>query len=150
MVQVRAVRKGLDFDQIAKDLEQDVQELKADFMGSMAEVIAQTSPIDSGNYARSHEVALRSGSFVARKQRPDSDSRISREGSPQYPNARQEGEQAMKADIASIDLSKNTFVFRNPMTYASLVEAEHAVYAQAKREVTALLMQSVANVRNRR
>lgn len=149
MVQVRVKSSGMDFKKIADEIGKDVRELKSDFMGSMAEVIAQTSPVDSGNYARSHEVALRSGSYAATKQRPDSDSRISRDGTAQYPNAREEGEQAMKADIASIDLSKDTFVFRNPMAYSSLVEAEHAVYARARREVGALLAQSVAKIRSR-
>jgi len=149
MVQVRVKSSGLDFNKIAKELGQDVKNLKKDFMGSMAEVIAQTSPLDSGNYARSHEVALRSGSYTSTQMRPDTDSRLSRDGSAQYPNAREEGLSNMQNSIDSIDLSKDTFVFRNPMAYSSMVEAEHAVYSQAKREVAALLAQSVAKVRSR-
>lgn len=149
MVQVRVVTKGLDFSQIAEELQQDMESLKRNTLTGMAEVIAQTSPIDSGYYAANHEVALRSGSYVANKQRPDDASRRSRGEAPAIPDAREKGLSNMLSDIASIDMSKSTFVFRNPMTYSSLVEAEHAVYARARREVTQLVTQAVSQVRSR-
>lgn len=163
MTQARAISKNMDFDVIAKQLRQQVGALKYRTLNNMAEVISQASPVDSGNYARNHEVALRSGSFTADGVRPSSHSRVSREGSPEYPNARQEGLDGMKADINGFGLlnaagavrsladpGQDNFVFRNNMVYASAVEGEHGVYARARREVNALVNDAVASARSGR
>lgn len=149
MVQVRVNTKGLDFKQIADDLKQDIQNLKRGTLTSMAEVISQTSPVDSGYYAANHEVALRSGSYQSMKQRPAGASRRSKGQVPEIPDAKSKGLANMLSNIAAIDMSKDTFVFRNPMTYSSMVEAEHAVYARARREVAQILQAEVAKVRSR-
>jgi len=148
MVQVRVVRKGLDFDQIAKDIGMDVKELKKRTLTKMATDIARSSPVDSGNYARNHEVALRSGSFQAGGIRPDSDSRISRDGTAQYPNAQEEGLRFMLEDIQQVDLASENFVFRNIMAYAGIVEGKHAVYARAVRDVGQTIQEEVRKIRN--
>lgn len=149
MVQVRVQTKGMDLNKIAEEIGQDIRDLKKNTLISMAEVIAGASPVDSGNYARNHEVALRSGSFQAGGIRPDSDSRISRDGAAQYPNAKEEGLRFMLEDIQQVDLASENFVFRNIMNYAKYVEAEHAVYSRARREVGQILAAEVAKVRNR-
>lgn len=159
-MQIKAFTKGKTIDEQATALGQQLGALKYRALVNMAEVISQTSPVDSGNYARNHEVALRSGSFQADGIRPDNDKRISRDGSAQYPNAKAEGLEGMKQDINGFGLlnraggirsladpQQSNFVFRNRMEYANFVEQEHAVYAQARREVMALIAESVAQVR---
>ena len=158
-MQAKAFTKGMKIDEQAKRLRQQVGALKYRTLVNMAELISQTSPVDSGNYARNHEVAVRSGSFQADGIRPDSDSRISREGSAQYPNARSEGLEGMMADIQGFGLlnragqirsladSEQNFVFRNRMSYANFVEREHQVYAQARREIGNAIADAVAQVR---
>jgi len=149
MVQVRVQTKGMDLNQIAKDLEQDVKDLKERTLMSMAEVIAQTSPVDSGYYARNHEVGLRSGSFASTSIRPNSAPRRSRGESVDVQGARSQGLSNMLSDIASLDMESENFVFRNPMAYSSLVETEHAVYARARREVSQILAEEVARIKAR-
>lgn len=158
-MQAKAFTKGMKIEEQAKALRQQVGALKYRTLVNMAEVISQTSPVDSGNYARNHEVALRSGSFQADGVRPDSDSRVSREGSPQYPNAKTEGFEGMLADIQGFGLlnragqvrsladPEQNFVFRNRMEYANFVEREYAVYAQARREVSNAIADAVAQVK---
>jgi len=159
-MQARAFTKGKTLDEQAEALGQQLGALKYRALVNMAEVISQTSPVDSGNYARNHEVTLRSGSFQPDAVRPDSDSRISRDGAAQYPNAKTEGFENMLADIQGFGLlnragavrsladpQQNNFVFRNRMVYANFVEQEHAVYAQARREVTNAIADAVAKVR---
>jgi hypothetical protein len=160
MTQAKAFVKNMDFDVIARDLRQQVGALKYRTLVNMAEVISQVSPVDSGYYASTHEVALRSGSYTSNQVRPEEASRVSREGSPEIPDARNKGFENMKADIDGFGLlnaagavrsladpGQNNFVFRNPMEYSSIVEAEHGVYAQTKREVARLVNDAVAKRR---
>jgi len=150
MVQVRVKTRGMDFDQIAKDLEQDVTKLKRNTLTSIAEVIAQTSPVDSGEYARNHEVSLRSGSFAATKTRDDNLPRRSRGQTVNEQAARKEGLDNMISGINRVvDGESSNFVFRNPMAYSSLVETEHAVYSRARREVVEILKAEAAKLRTR-
>jgi hypothetical protein len=159
MVQYRVKRSGADFEQVAKDLELDIEELKRETMLDMAQSIAMNSPVDSGTYAVNHEVGLRSGSFQATKTRPDDRSRLSRDGKAHIPNAREIGLRNMQNDIGALDLSKDTFVFRNPMAYAGLIEAgvtgdktgNPPVYAATVREAPAIIARVAAVIaaRNR-
>jgi len=147
MAQYRVKRSGADFEQVAKQFSIDVQELKRETMLDMAKTISMNSPVDSGTYAVNHEVRLRSGSFQATKTRPDDRSRLSRDGRAHIPNAREIGLRNMQDDINSLDLSKDTFVFRNPMVYAALIEAKVTgdktgnppVYAATVREAPAII-----------
>jgi len=147
MVQYSVKRSGADFAKVAKDLEIDIEELKRETMLDMAKTISMNSPVDSGTYAVNHEVRLRSGSFQATKTRPDERSRVSRDGKAHIPNAREIGLRNMQDDIGGLDLSKDTFVFRNPMAYAGLIEAQATgdktgnppVYAATVREAPAII-----------
>lgn len=154
MTQVKVQRKGMDFDQIAKELKIDVQELKKETMQGMAVEIAVNSPVDSGYYVRNHEVRLRSGSFQANKTKPANAPKSSN------PNAaRQDGVSNMFADIEALDLSKDTFVFRNAMAYAAMIEAgvtgdvtgNPPVYASAAREAPRIIQEVAQRIaaRNR-
>ena len=147
MVQIRVQRKGVDFDQTAKQFGIDVKELKKSVLQDMAKSIAMNSPVDSGTYAVNHEVGLRSGSFQANKTRLDERSRVSRDGVAHIPNAREIGERNMLDDIERLDLSKDTFAIRNPMAYAALIEAGETgnitgnppVYASTAREAPSII-----------
>ena len=151
MVQIRVQTRGMDFSRMAQELEQDIRDLKKNTLESMASTIAQVSPVDSGFYARNHQVAMRSGSFAAMKQRPDSAPRRSKGQAVDEAAARTAGLQSMMSGIASIDLDGESFVFRNPMSYSALVEAEHAVYGRTIRETAAIIDQEIARIaaRNR-
>lgn len=154
MVQVKVQRKGMDFSKIAQELSIDIKELKKETMQDMAVQIALNSPVDTGYYVRNHEVRLRSGSFQANKTKP-ADAKKSAN-----PNAaRQDGLNNMFADIESLDLDKNTFVFRNKMAYATLIEAgvtgdvtgNPPVYAAAAREAPRIIQEVAQRIaaRNR-
>ena len=162
MVQVKVFTKGMSIDDQAKALAQDIGALKYRTLNNMADLIADTSPVDSGTYARNHEVALRSGSFKSNVVRDPNAPRISRGESVDVQGAREAGRAAMKADINGFGLlnaagsirsladpEQNNFVFRNAVAYASYVEAEHAVYSQARREIGNAISDAVATRRNR-
>ena len=162
-MQMTVFTKGMSIDAQARELRQQVGALKYRTLVNMAESIADASPVDSGNYARNHEVALRSGSFTPDGIRPKSDSRISRDGSAQYPNAKSEGLNGMLDDIKGFGLlnragsirsladpGQENFVFRNRMTYAKFVEVKHAVYAQTRNLVKLAIDDAVASVRSKR
>jgi hypothetical protein len=152
----------MDFDQIAKELGQQVGALKYRTLVSMAETIAQTSPVDSGTYARNHEVALRSGSFAANVMRDPDAPRRSKGEAVNVQAARDAGLQGMMDDINGFGLlnaaggirsladpDQSNFVFRNPVDYASVVEARDAVYARTRREVSNAISDAVSAVRRR-
>lgn len=153
MVQFKVVTKGLDLTQVAATLKKDVRELKREMLTGMANEIADLSrpTIDSGYYAASHEVRLRSGSFTANKEKPPGTRTIRKDGSPEIANAQEVGRNNMLDDIAKIDLSKDTFAFRNPMLYAGLVEREHGyeVYSTAKRSVNNMIQDAIQKARSR-
>jgi hypothetical protein len=157
MTQIKVSRKGVSFDEMAKQFGINVEQLKKETMYGIANKIAVNSPVDSGTYAVNHEVALRSGSFQANKTRPDDRSRESRDGVAHIPNARQIGLQNMVDDINSVDISKNTFVFRNPMAYAAMIEAGETgdktgsppVYASAAREAPRIIQEVAQRIASR-
>lgn len=157
MVQVRVQRKGVDFNQAAKQWGVDVERLKEGVLQDMAESIAMNSPVDSGTYAVNHEVGLRSGSFQANKTRPDERSRVSRDGVAHIPNAREIGLRNMLDDIERLDLSKDTFVLRNPMAYAALIEAgvtgdvtgNPPVYGATVREAPSIIQRVAQSIASR-
>jgi len=161
-MQMRVFTKGMSIEEQAKNLRQDIGALKYRTLVNMADLIADTSPVDSGTYARNHEVALRSGSFKPDVIRDPEAPRISRGQSVDVQAAREAGRAGMKADIDSFGLlnaagsirsladpEQNNFVFRNPVVYAKYVEAEHAVYSQAKREIGTAISDAVASRRRR-
>lgn len=150
MVQVRVVRKGMDFNKIAEEIGMDVKELKKRTLTKMATDIARNSPVDSGYYARNHEVGLRSGSFQANAIRPNDAPRKSRGEPVNESAAREEGLRFMLDDIQQVDLASENFVFRNIMNYARYVEGEHAVYARAIRDVSQAIQETARDIRNQR
>ena len=139
MVQMRVQVKGMDFGRMADQVGMEFDELKRNTLTSMAELIASTSPVDSGYYARNHEVALRSGSFAATETRPEDAPRRSKGQAVDEAAARAAGFASMLAGINSRSMDSPNFVFRNRMAYSGLVEAEHAVYARARMEVPAAI-----------
>lgn len=162
MVQVAVFTKGMSIEDQANALSQDIGALKYRTLNNMADLIADTSPVDSGTYARNHEVALRSGSFSPNVVRDPNAPRISKGDPVNVQAARDAGRAAMKADIDSFGLlneaggirsladpQKNSFVFRNAVTYTAIVESEYAVYSQARREVGNAISDAVASRRNR-
>lgn len=142
MVQYRAIDKGARMEDVIREFGRDVEELKREVLTSMAENIAQTSPVDTGTYARNHQVRLRSGSFQPSVTIPENAPRHVDPGPP-----RSDGLQKMLADIAGMDMSKNTFVFRNATTHARFVEEKRAVYAQVRREVNRMIQDALYKVR---
>lgn len=162
MVQMRVFTKGMSMEDQAKALRQQIGALKYRTLVNIADLIADTSPVDSGTYARNHEVALRSGSFVPNVVRDPDAPRRSRGQSVDVQAAREFGRSAMKADIDSFGLlnaaggirsladpDQNNFVFRNRVTYAAKVEEKHAVYSQSKVEVGNAIADAVAARRSR-
>ena len=149
MVQVRVVRKGMDFNKIAEEIGVDVKRLKEGTMIQMAGVITANSPVDSGYYVKNHEVSLRSGSFQSNAIRPPDAERNSRGGNVNAAAARQEGFNLMVEEIKQLDLASENFVFRNRMAYSGLIEGgatgyktgNPPVYAAAVREAPQIIQE---------
>jgi hypothetical protein len=144
MVQYRGITRGMRLNDVADELSRDIVDLKRDVLTSTAEVIAQTSPVDTGTYARSHRVGLRSGSFKASVSIPDGAPRNVSPGPP-----RSEGLSEMMAGIASVDLTSDNIVFRNISTHARYVEARDMVYAAARREIGSIIQDALMRARSR-
>lgn len=142
MVQYRGITAGMRLSDVADELGRDIAQFKKDVLTSMAEVIAQTSPVDTGTYARSHRVALRSGSFQPSVTIPEGAPRHVDPGPP-----RAEGLSEMLSGIASVNIESNNIVFRNISTHARYVEAKDAVYAQARREINNMVQDALSRVR---
>jgi hypothetical protein len=162
MVQMKVFTKGMNIEEQAQELRQQIGALKYRTLVSMAETIAQTSPVDSGTYARNHEVGLRSGSFTANVVRDPNAPRRSKGQPVDVQGARDAGLQGMMDDINSFGLlnaaggirsladpDQSNFVFRNPVEYASAVEARDAVYSRTRREVGNAISDAVSAVRRR-
>ena len=133
MTQYKAVSKTLNANQLADLFGQNAAEFRANITRSIAEVIAQTSPVDTGTYARSHRVRLRSGSA----QPTETSHGKPRKVDPTGP--RRIGKDKMIADISAIDNMKESVVFYNEAIHAKYVEREYQVYARARREINNLV-----------
>lgn len=153
MVQYRAITKTLKAEELAALYNKNVDEVTYNALLSMAEVIAQTSPVDTGTYARNHEVGLRSGSFQADVVIDPKAPRKVAKGPP-----REYGLARMIEDIQSFGLlsepsgtvggladpGQKNYVFRNRTTHAKYVEQRDKVYAQSRREVNNVINEALA------
>lgn len=140
MVQYRAFTKTLSVDEMAALFKRNADEFRGEVLNSMAEVIAQTSPVDTGTYAKGHEVKLRSGSY-----QPTETSHDKPRKQPAGP-ARDAGLTQMRSDIASVNRSSDNVVFRNNAIHATYVEREHRVYAKARREINTIVQETAARL----
>jgi hypothetical protein len=140
VVQYKAVSKTLNANQLADLFEQNVAEFRANITRSIAEVIAQTSPVDTGTYAESHRVRLRSGSAQPTKTSHGKPRKVDPTG------PRRTGKDNMLADISAIDNMKESVVFYNEAIHAVYVEREHQVYARARREINTLVNETAARL----
>lgn len=158
MAQYRVQRKGTDFNKAAQDLKVDIQRLKEGVLTEMAHMVADRSPVDSGLYARSHEIALRSGSFQANVAVSEDAPRRSKGDPVSIEAAREAGLQNMLEDIAGLDLTAENFVLRNPTEHAALIEAGYTgdktgrppVYAAVAREGPRIIQDVAAQIKARR
>lgn len=149
MAQMRVLTKGSGLQQVVDEVSQDVDSLKRQILTEMASVIANNSPVDSGTYVTEHQVALRSGSFSASKERSDDIPRLSRGEAVDVSRARQQGFENMLGDISGININSTNFVFRNPMLYAGIIEGRDAVYAQARREAAQIIKNAIQSLPRR-
>lgn len=140
MVQYRAFTKTLSVDEMAALFNRTKDEFREQVLLSIAEVIAQTSPVDTGTYARGHQVALRSGSYE-----PTETSHNKPRKQPAGP-ARDAGLQQMMTDIKAVNRSSDNVVFRNNAIHATYVEREHRVYAKARREINTIVQETAARL----
>lgn len=147
MAQYRAISRLTGIQNLPQEFGEAVDKLKRKVLIEMAISIAGRSPVDSGYYARNHTVALRSGSFTRNKARPDDVPRRSKGQAVDVAGARNDGLSKMLGEISGINIKSNNFVFRNPMLYAGLVEGKYGVYAQTRREMTAIVREAVQNIR---
>lgn len=147
MVQMLVITKRSGTDRLIRDFPDKVDTIKRRILEQMAGEIAVNSPVDSGEYVTNHRVALRSGSFTANRSRPDGIPRISKGDTVDVQAKAQEGLENMLAQIASINIKSENFVFRNPMLYARLVEGKYAVYAQARKNAAQFVREAVQEVR---
>ena len=142
MVQYRAISKTLPVKQLEDMFNKNAREIKRGVMESIAEVIAQTSPVDTGTYARNHTVTIRSGSFQPTVQIPENAPRRVPEGPP-----RADGLNKMLSEINTDRiLDSDNVVFRNETTHAVYVERERGVYRRARNEVNNMVKDTLAKL----
>ena len=123
MTQFSVQRKGVGFDEVAKQWGIDVKELKEGVLSDMAEMLVNLSPVDSGTYVKNHAIGLRSGSFQATGMRDPNAPRRSRGESVSVSGAKSEARQLLADDIAQVDLAAESFVIRNGMECSKYIEA---------------------------
>jgi len=123
MPQMFVQRRGVDFNKVARELKIDVEELKEGVLNKMADSLVKLSPVDSGTYVQNHEIGLRSGRFSATGRRDPKAPRRSRGDPVDIGAAKSTARQLLADDIAQVDLTAESFVIRNVMEYASLIEA---------------------------
>ena len=139
MVQFRAISKTLPISKVQEMFDQSAREVKRNVMTDIAENIAQTSPVDTGTYARNHTVSIRSGSFQPTVQIPENAPKKVPAGPP-----RAEGLSRMIAEINTDRiLSSDNVVFRNEATHAVYVERAFNVYSRARNEINNMVKASV-------
>lgn len=118
MVQFRAIDKRVSSAELQRLFNENVNNLKREVLVTMAERIANNSPVDTGTYARSHTVSIRSGSFQPTVTIPKGAPRKVPPGPPQ--------KVGLARMLAEIDtdriLESNNVVFRNDATHATYVE----------------------------
>lgn len=160
-MQLKVQRKGAIFEDFAKAYGiEDVKELKLGVMNQMAVEIVNNSPVDSGTYVTNHEAGLRSGSFKATAKRSDKAPRRTKGDNVSIRGKRAEGLALLRDDIKQLDLEAETFVFRNPMEYASLIEAgvtsghenssgNPPVYAATVREAPRIIQEVAQRIASR-
>lgn len=142
MTQFRAISKTLPFKQMEEMFDKNARELKRGVMESIAEVIAQTSPVDTGTYARNHTVSIRSGSFQPSVRIPENAPRKVPPGPPQ-----KVGLARMIAEINTDRiLNSDNVVFRNEATHAVYVERLDNVYRKARNEVNNAVKDTLARL----
>ena len=139
MVQFVAISKTLPLAKMQEMFGQSAREAKRNVMTNIAEVIAQTSPVDTGTYARNHTVSIRSGSFQPSVRIPENAPKRVPAGPP-----RSEGLARMIAEINTDRImDSNNVVFRNEATHAVYVEREFNVYSRARNEINNMVKASV-------
>lgn len=145
MVQMRVITKGNGISDLLRQLPDQVDQIKIDVLTQMATDIALDSPVYTGEYARNHQLALRSGSFSAHETRK-TDTPVPL---GQQDSIRQEAADRLAAQVKSINIKSENFVFRNPMFYASVVEGDYGVYAQARKKAAQAVQEAVQRARRR-
>jgi len=123
MPQMRVQRRGVDINKAAEQWGIDVQELKEGLLTEMATMLVNLSPVDSGTYVKNHEIGLRSGRFSATGRRSPNAPRRSKGANVSVEAEKQTARQLLADDIAQVDLKAESFVIRNGMEYAGLIEA---------------------------
>jgi hypothetical protein len=142
MVQFRAITKTLPVDKMMEMFEKNAREVKREVLTEMASIIAQTSPVDTGTYARNHTVTIRSGSFQPTVKIPPGAPRKVPKGPP-----RDQGLNKMLSEINTERvLDSDNVVFRNEATHAVYVERLDNVYAKARREYTNIVRDAIAKL----
>jgi hypothetical protein len=142
MVQYRAISKTIPVAKLEETFNQNAREIKRGVMESIAEVIAQTSPVDTGTYARNHTVSIRSGSAQANIKIPEGAPRRVPAGPP-----RGEGLARMLAEINTDRiLDSDNVVFRNDTTHAVYVEQMDQIYSRARNEVNNMVKDTLAKL----
>lgn len=159
MPQLSVQRRGVNFDQFAEKFKIDVKELKEGVLSEMATMLVDLSPVDSGTYVKNHEIGLRSGRFQATGRRDPNAPRRSRGNPVDINSAKSTARQLLADDIAQVDLAAESFVIRNGMEYASLIEASKTgtktgnppVYAATVREAPRMIQEVAQRIaaRNR-
>ena len=159
MPQMRVQRRGVDFNKVAQDLGIDIEELKEGVLSEMATMLVNLSPVDSGTYVKNHEIGLRSGSFQATGRRAPNAPRRSKGDPVDVNSAKSTARQLLADDIAQVDLKAESFVIRNGMEYAGLIEAgvtggktgSPPVYASTVREAPRMIQEVAQRIaaRNR-
>jgi len=150
MVQFRVIDRRRPEREILDQFQNFNQEVQKQVLQGMAERVAEMSveTEDTGTYAESHEIAIRSGSFtpfIKSKGKP-------RGGTGGRASAR--GLRSMLGDIERLPPGNNNIVIRNMSVHAFAVEKKgwptkppYRIYSRVQREASSIIKRVVDSIR---
>ena len=150
MVQFRVIDRRRSEREILDQFQSFELKVQKGVLRAMATRIAEMSEEteDTGTYAESHQIALRSGSFSA-----SITSRGKTRGGTGG-KASQRGLRAMLGDIERLQSGSNNLVFRNLAFHAFAVERKgwpgkqpYRIYSRVQREASSIITRVVESIR---
>lgn len=142
--------KGVSFTQSLRKLEQDLEGIRSEFLKGMAEEVVRNSPVDTGTYIMSHNIAERSsaGQFTGN---------IRYIGPPgQNKDAmKQEALTKLYAQVDALPVNQTRVNLSNNSAHAGIVEdggwkwitSPYRVYAGARNNAPRILQAAINKVK---
>lgn len=135
------------FASLIKKIEQDLDQVRDEFLRNIAEDLVASSPVDTGTYVSNHSITTSSGSGGKKN---------SHGKSPDTGTARGEALDKLNAQIAALPTGETTIYIANRSPYANRVEysgwgktAPYQVFTSVRNRANIHLQDAVNKVKAR-